>query len=600
MADFTTPNFSDLIDNLNTQLASATPKVDFSPIGNLPQDYYQGQKNSFEQQQRNLFKNGVPTKADGTPDYPAMVNTLIESGGAGGLSSAMPLLTLEMQKKMGQDNYNAIANPQSPPLPPSSSNQMPRGIRNNNPGNLTATPWTQGQSGYSGADGRFAQFNSPEAGTAAAGNLLINYGNRGIVTPLAIASTWAPKGDGNNNPAVYGGYIAKQLGVDVNTPLNLSDPTVRAKVVQAIAQFENGQRASAQPQGAPQPVAYAPQAGAPMPAPGMPQPPVGQPMTQGAPPMQPGAPQATPPPQMQPQQQQPAPQDMAARAYGQAQQLRARAAAIAGMNPQGAKVLSEQAAALESRYAPTPEMKNAQAAGLTNPLEFGAQQAGLNESYKQDATTFEKRYTGIQALGEAAYNGIQKAQLMKQLTLDPNFYSGPLHESMQTYNQFKSIFGANPSSALPQEAFNKVTTDMLTEQIKALGQSGVGRVLMAEVNNMKQSIASLGITPASNRALAEIVSRVYAQQNDIAGLAREIPHTPGKMNNVLDTHINDYLKSHPLFTKQELQHPALLGAPDAPPQSVQWSPEQKRAWAGRVGLKPGDPIRFNGQIVQVP
>jgi hypothetical protein len=49
-----------------------------------------------------------------------------------------------------------------------------------------------------------------------------------------------------------------------------------------------------------------------------------------------------------------------------------------------------------------------------------------------------------------------------------------------------------------------------------------------------------------------------------------------------------------------VQHPELLGAPDAPPASAQWTPQQKRNWATGVGLKPGDPIRFNGQIQAVP
>jgi hypothetical protein len=232
--------------------------------------------------------------------------------------------------------------------------------------------------------------------------------------------------------------------------------------------------------------------------------------------------------------------------------------------------------------------------------DYQARTAGLAEAAKTDVTTFQKRYTGIQQLGEGAANGIQKAQLMKQLTLDPNFYSGPFHEGMQTYNQFKSIFGSNPTGALPQEAFNKVANDMLVQQVKEMGGSGVGRVLQSEVNSMKQAIASLGITPASNRALAEIISRVYGQQRDIAQIARSIPQQPGKMNNGLDTQISGYLSQHPLFTQQEMQNPTLLGAPDAPPQSANWSPQQKQQWAQSVGLKPGDPVRFNGQVFQVP
>ena len=142
---------------------------------------------------------------------------------------------------------------------------------------------------------------------------------------------------------------------------------------------------------------------------------------------------------------------------------------------------------------------------------------------------------------------------------------------MQTYQQFKSVFGSNPSTALPAEAFNKVVNDMLIEQVKALGQSGVGRVLMTEVNAMRQGIASMGITGASNRALAEIVSRVYQQSGAIADIQRGIKAPPGQRNVAFDNAVTEYLKSHPLFSPEELQHPQLLGAPDAPPASVGWS-----------------------------
>ena len=39
-----------------------------------------------------------------------------------------------------------------------------RNVRNNNPGNLEATDWVKSQPGYVGTDGRFAIFDSPEAG----------------------------------------------------------------------------------------------------------------------------------------------------------------------------------------------------------------------------------------------------------------------------------------------------------------------------------------------------------------------------------------------------------------------------------------------------
>jgi hypothetical protein len=54
---------------------------------------------------------------------------------------------------------------------------LPRGIRNNNPLNIEAGAFTQGQPGFSGSDGRFARFAEPQQGVDAASKLLDTYQN---------------------------------------------------------------------------------------------------------------------------------------------------------------------------------------------------------------------------------------------------------------------------------------------------------------------------------------------------------------------------------------------------------------------------------------
>jgi hypothetical protein len=131
------------------------------------------------------------------------------------------------------------------PSPQAALNPNARGMRNNNPGNLEANAYTQAMPGYVGTDGRFAIFSTPQAGQAALDRNLQNYGAKGIATPLAIASTWAPGSEAANNPNSYGAVIAKALGVGPNDPVNMSDPATRAKIGQAIALVENGPAPSA-------------------------------------------------------------------------------------------------------------------------------------------------------------------------------------------------------------------------------------------------------------------------------------------------------------------------------------------------------------------
>lgn len=132
---------------------------------------------------------------------------------------------------------------------------LPRGLRNNNPLNIEAGQFTQGQPGFVGSDGRFAKFASADDGVNAAGKLLDVYNNKyGINTVNGVVGRWAPAGDGNNVSA-YASTVAKNMGVDPNQPLNMADPQVKQALIQSMGQYENGrpisgvQVAQAQPQG---------------------------------------------------------------------------------------------------------------------------------------------------------------------------------------------------------------------------------------------------------------------------------------------------------------------------------------------------------------
>ena len=117
---------------------------------------------------------------------------------------------------------------------------VPRGIRNNNPGNIEDGPFAQSLPGYRGSDGRFAIFDSPQAGINAGGELLNRYAARGVVTPAQIINRWAPPSDGNPTQA-YAQYVAQRLGIGVNDPVPANR---RAEAFQAINEFENGNRSA--------------------------------------------------------------------------------------------------------------------------------------------------------------------------------------------------------------------------------------------------------------------------------------------------------------------------------------------------------------------
>lgn len=112
----------------------------------------------------------------------------------------------------------------------------PRGIRNNNPGNIQKGAGFQGE--VEGNDPRFATFATPEDGIRAIGmNLLIYQRQHGLDTVQGILNRWAPPSE--NDTGAYVGQVARALGVEPNQQLDLSDPATLTGLTAAIIRHEN-------------------------------------------------------------------------------------------------------------------------------------------------------------------------------------------------------------------------------------------------------------------------------------------------------------------------------------------------------------------------
>lgn len=306
-------------------MSYALPQSDWSAIANLANDFYQGAQNQQQYQQSQAFKNGLPTDAQGNPDYRAIMARLAQLGdvnaitalsgqvqqqqqqapkaldpmfGQGGATgagsvpvSAQPgqtspssgpgtaapvaagggplggagqgqnVATLVAQALPGSSLTPTVAAniakavgvaPDAPLTPQQQAvaqrylnayvaRTEPRGLRNNNPDNIENGPFAQSQTGYAGPEpqGRYAQFQTPQQGIAAGSNLLADYAKQGINTVTGVVSKWAPASDGNDTQA-YSSFVAKDLGVSPNQPLDLSNSNVRQSLAVSMAKFENG------------------------------------------------------------------------------------------------------------------------------------------------------------------------------------------------------------------------------------------------------------------------------------------------------------------------------------------------------------------------
>lgn len=117
--------------------------------------------------------------------------------------------------------------------------ELPRGIRNHNPGNIrrSADPW-QGLAKDQN-DAAFAQFAAAKWGIRALARTLIAYQDRhGLRTVRAIISRWAPPVE--NKTSSYIDHVAAQLGVSADEPLNVHDYRTLRGLVESIILHENG------------------------------------------------------------------------------------------------------------------------------------------------------------------------------------------------------------------------------------------------------------------------------------------------------------------------------------------------------------------------
>lgn len=130
---------------------------------------------------------------------------------------------------------------------------LPRGIRNNNPGNLRPNPawkWDgQGPMDTAGGQGEYLTFISPEYGIRAMIRDIRSKRKRGLDTVQKIMNVYAPLGD-NNNPVAYARSVCARIGAMLEIELEPNDPMptdmreFRVAFAKAKVRVENGSPAS--------------------------------------------------------------------------------------------------------------------------------------------------------------------------------------------------------------------------------------------------------------------------------------------------------------------------------------------------------------------
>lgn len=121
------------------------------------------------------------------------------------------------------------------------ANKAPRGIRNNNPGNIRYTGTVWKGLATPPTDGAFCVFTHPKYGLRALVLLLRNY-NRyyDIRTIKSIINRFAPSSE--NNTTAYIESVCKATSFNDYEQLDLEKEAVLLPLMKAIIKHENGQQ----------------------------------------------------------------------------------------------------------------------------------------------------------------------------------------------------------------------------------------------------------------------------------------------------------------------------------------------------------------------
>lgn len=121
------------------------------------------------------------------------------------------------------------------------ASRIPRGIRNNNPGNIryNGIEW-QGLA-TPPSDGAFCVFTDAHFGLRALAKLIRNYNKYyGLRTISSIINRFAP--DNENNTDAYIKSVSKATGIDAHFQMDLDNTATMLQLMKAIIKHENGRQ----------------------------------------------------------------------------------------------------------------------------------------------------------------------------------------------------------------------------------------------------------------------------------------------------------------------------------------------------------------------
>lgn len=394
-------------------------RYDFSTFGDPAKSFFDASKQRADFDQRRAFKDGVPTDANGQPDFGEMAKKLFQTGA---MDQGVAASNLDLQRqnlKFGQGQsagISAVEGGSSPQIvsPPSSSRSASA---------VVAPPLNKG-----GVAPQSPQ--QPQQGGATVMQIL------------------AAQGIPNNQLEAASASVARQLGVDPTAPIDIQNPQVRNVLVPAVQQLKRmGVGQVAQNPDAP------PQAIQPAPV-------TDRVTTTSAP----TAPSRT--------------DQLIAYYSGIMSDPRSPKQNVdLAKTRLEALQKSNELTPDQKNYA-----QYKLEGGQGTMQEFMAENEAKKTAATEEAKLGAAKYQSLVENGTKAQMEIPQLDLLQEQMKDPNFFSGVGEKYNLLYKRLKSAVGIDPEAAVPQEYLRKATAANVLSSLgalKGLGQIRVAEINMA-------------------------------------------------------------------------------------------------------------------------
>jgi len=544
---------------VNEMLPIIAKGPDYSWIGNIPDSYWAGPNQQYQQRNRNLFQEGIPRDAAGNVDWGRAGEQIMRAAGASGAPVASSLsVDADLQRMLANRAPGYGVSGGAP-----AAAEVPAAPRAELPPSTGATPGIP---------------TAPATPAPAAGGFTIAKVAEGNgLDPIALANETRLPPDTKITPENREeiAYAVRKLqavptSVAAATPATATDATTVA---------------------APRPVPAAPASAEP---PAAPNTVVAQ-----------GFDQTMANPLYRAQQEQ------MARVFEQQAQDNFRLGTALNMRKPGTGdglIKQGQAAAEQARAIRESAIKSGEMTPEQRNLLTGTTEA--NKVAELDIATGAEKLKGI--IGQATqYTRDLKTfnELSRGILSDPSMYTGAGGQASFNWNRIKSVFGDTKAAQL-QDTLSKVTAASILSQMNTQktqmaedGGSG-GRTFASQLDQIQKASPGLGTTLAGNRTLIEITDRMGRLAEGVKDEAvkyineKRARGEPAYLDTAgWETRLSKYLKAHPVFTPEEVSQPERLGAPDVPPAIAKDKTAIQR-WGTALGVGNGEPIRFPGGQVR--